>query len=151
MTDYLEEHLGNAEVLLERIRQLEQSASGLSGRAVQTENAEKSDDFAEKAGDTEEKSENVSKAEEKVYNMAEEVNQIKEIVDNLNIDLGICGKEQDIAVNRQVITDDNEKIWSGPKRPPGRRRRGRRPTRNGRKTAPRCPISWGSWTGRCPL
>ena len=74
MTDYLEEHLGNAEVLLERIRQLEQSASGLSGRAVQTENAEKSDDFAEKSGDIEEKSETVSEAEQKVYNMAEEVN-----------------------------------------------------------------------------
>lgn len=109
MTDYLEEYLGNAEALLERIRQLEQSASGLSGEAVQTENAERSDDFDKKTQDTDEKSENISKEEQKVYDTASEVNQVKKSVDNLDVDLEIRGKEQDIAGNRQAMADDNEK------------------------------------------
>lgn len=109
MTDYLEEHLGNAEALLERIRQLEQSASGLSGEAVLKENAEKYGDFSEKTHDTDEKSEIVSKKEQEVYNTAEDVNQLKEIVDDLDVDLEIRGKEQDIDVNRQAIADDNGK------------------------------------------
>lgn len=107
MTDYLEEHLGNAGALLERIRRLEQSVSGLSGRAVLSEKAKKSDNFAEKAGDTEEKSENVSRLKKGVYNTETEVNRIKEIVDNLDIDLEIREKEQDISVNRKIRSDDN--------------------------------------------
>lgn len=109
LTDYLEEHLGNAEALLERIRQLEQSASGLSGKAVQTENAEKYDDFTRKTQDADEKSEIVSEKEQEVYNIAPEVNQLKKSVDNLDVDLEIRGKEEDIAVNRQAIADDNGK------------------------------------------
>lgn len=109
MTDYLAEHLGNAEALLERIRQLEQSASGLSGKAVPEENLEKSDDFAEKVQDTGEKSDIVSNEKQEVYNTTEDVNQLKEIVDNLDVDIEIRGKEQDIAVNRQAIADDNGK------------------------------------------
>lgn len=109
MTDYLEEHLGSAEALLERIRQLEQSASGLSGEAVLKEDAEKSDNFPQKTHDASEKSEIVSKEEQEVYNTASGVNQLKKSVDNLGVDLEIRGKERDIAVNHQAIADDNGK------------------------------------------
>lgn len=107
MTDYLEEHLGNAEALLERIRQLEQSVSGLSGKNVLRENADKSDDFVENRQNKEEKSGIVSDIENEVYNMDTEVNQIKKLVDNLGVDLEIREKERDIVVNRQKRADDN--------------------------------------------
>ena len=109
MTDYLEEHLGSAEALLERIRQLEQSVSGLAGEAIPKKNTDKSDDFSEKTLDTEKNREAVSKKEKIVYDIDQDVNQLKETVDSLDMDLEIRGKEQDIPVNRQIKSDDNRK------------------------------------------
>ena len=109
MTDYLEEHLGSAEALLERIRQLEQSASGLTGEASPKENTDNSDELSEKTRDTEEKSKTVSNNKIEVYDVRSKVNQLKNVVDDLNIDLEIREKEQDTVVNPQAIADDNEK------------------------------------------
>ena len=109
MTDYLEEHLGSAEALLKRIRQLEQSVSALAGEAIPEKNTDKPDDFSEKTRDTEENREIVSSNEKRVYNIGQDVNQSKRAVDNLDIDLEIPGKEQDIPVNYQIRSDDNRK------------------------------------------
>lgn len=109
LTDYLEEHLDNAEALLERIRRLEQSASGLTGETIPKENTDKSYDFSDTIQDTEEKSGIVSRKQKEVYDTRTKVNLIKETVDDLDLGHEICEKKQDIAVNRQIITDDNSK------------------------------------------
>lgn len=107
MTDYLEEHLGNAEALLERIRQLEQSESVLSDKSALKENVDKSDEISKKAENKREKSNIVSDKENMVYNMGADVNQLEEMVDSMGLDLEIRKKEQDMAVNRQIRSGDN--------------------------------------------
>ena len=107
MTDYLEEHLGNAETLLERVRQLEQSASGLTAATDPAKNTDKMDNYVDKSQDFKAKSEIVSEEKMEVYNTQTEVNQIKKLVNNLDVDLEIRQKRHDAVVNHQIKTDDN--------------------------------------------
>lgn len=105
LTDYLEEHLGSAEALLERIRQLERSE--LSGGTVVRESVKKSDDFSVKMRDKAKKSDIVSDKEEEVYDMDTDINQIEKSVDISESDLEIHRKEPDTDVNHRKKTGDN--------------------------------------------
>lgn len=108
MIDYLEEHLSDAEALLKRIRQLEQSLFGLSNKSVPDENVDKFDDIDGKMNDVEGKSEVVSGSETEVYNAEMKVNHIKEKVDKPDFGLEIREKEQDMIVNHREKTDDDD-------------------------------------------
>lgn len=108
MTDYLEEHLGSAEVLLERIQQLEQSASGLSQETTLKEKVNYTDDSFKKSQYIKEKSEIISVKSNRVYDLKNIVNQDNKIVDKPDTDLLIRKKEQDMDVNHCA-----EKAYSG--------------------------------------
>lgn len=109
MTDYLEEHLGGAETLLERIRRLEQSASTLHRKTDLEENVDYVGDFAENTQETDVKGGIVSKKEIIVYDTKKEVDQIKNTVDKMDAGLEIREKEQDIAVNYYIKPDNNSR------------------------------------------
>lgn len=109
MTDYLEEHLGNAEALLERIRQLEQSASGLSPGTDPEENVHNIDNFDQKPQAIEAKTETVSEKTTEVYHMEKEVGLIDKIVDEPEIGPEIHETGRDMAVNRRIKADDDSR------------------------------------------
>ena len=107
MTDYLEEHLGSAEALLKRIRQMEQSVSGLPDDPE--ENLDNLAEYREKEKDFDGKSGIISKNKEKVYSAKNEVNQAEEIVDKSEIDPEIQGEEENNVVNQQEKIDDKRR------------------------------------------
>ena len=112
MTDYLEEHLGNAEALLRWVRQMEQSASGLLSKTGPKENINKTNDYDRKKPFFSEKSEIVSDNKNRVYNLETEIDQNKKIVYNLDLDPEnheIREKGQNTVVNHRIESDDNSR------------------------------------------
>lgn len=107
MTDYLEEHLGGAEALLEWIRQLEQKESGLSWKTISGENVDHMGHFAENTQNNETKSDLVCLENKVVYDIKRLVDQLDYLVDETDAALKEREKERDIDVNYKVKRDDN--------------------------------------------
>ena len=107
MTDYLEEHLSGAEILLERLRKLEQSALGLPRRTALEENVDSLDDFSADLQHTRVKSNIVSNNIIDVYDTNEVVNQLNNMVAVSGAGPEIRGKEPNVIVNYYIKEDDN--------------------------------------------
>ena len=109
MTDYLEEHLENAEALLRRIRQMEQSGSGLSPKIKIEEEIKKLDDYDEKERIIDQKNGIVSINKKEVYDLGNFVYQQENMVDIPGIDPKTREKEPDTLENGQIKTGDNDR------------------------------------------
>lgn len=101
MIDYLEEHLGGAEALLERIRKLDQREAGLSRMTTWEENAGYMGHSVENTQDNGTKSGIVSQEYNKVYNINMNVDLLDYLIDDTGSDLKKHEKAQDIDVNHQ--------------------------------------------------
>lgn len=107
MTDYLEEHLGNAEALLERVRKLEQGVSGLTPKSDKQKNVDNFRGITKNKQEIPEKSKIISETEKEVYKQKRKVIQPEEMVDVLDIDLKTHENGQNRVVNRHFIEDDS--------------------------------------------
>lgn len=103
MTDYLEEHLGGVEALLEWIRQLEQKESGLSWRSISGENVDHMGHFAENAQDNEPKGDLIFLKKKIGCDIKREVDQPDYLVYQTDATL----KKRDIDVSHKVKSGSN--------------------------------------------
>ena len=83
MTDYLEEHLEQADALLKQVRKMEQ------GMSVLPQNEEQKETEQENLPGAQTKTIDVSKGIEKVDDLSEQVGRVEDKVDNLADDAEI--------------------------------------------------------------
>lgn len=107
MTDYLEEHLENAEALLEQVRQMERGVSdlprehGQDGEETDGPKASGKDTGGDEKAEIEE-----SEQEETVDNLKERVDRIEKSAYNLEIGPEERGEEPEQIVNRSGMKGD---------------------------------------------
>lgn len=108
MTDYLEEHLKEADVLLEQVRQMERGASGLPRECGQEpEETDRPKASGQDSGGGGEPGPEESEQEERVDNLKKQVDQIEKTVYDLEDSPEEQGEAPEQIVNRSGTEEDS--------------------------------------------